>query len=124
MKILVDMNLSPAWVVTLTTAGFEAVHWSDVGDPRAMDEEVMRWAKESGATVFTHDLDFGAILASTGGDGPSVVQVRTQDVSPEHLAALVIVALRQFEEILVRGAIISIDEFRMRSRILPLKPAV
>jgi len=115
------MNLSPAWIPTLEAAGFEAIHWSLVGDPRAIDAEVMGWAKAQGYMVFTHDLDFGAILASTGASGPSVVQVRTQDVTPEHLGDLVIGALRQFEEVILRGAIISVDESRMRSRILPLK---
>ena len=28
MKVLVDMNLSPRWVKTLTDAGIEASHWS------------------------------------------------------------------------------------------------
>jgi predicted nuclease of predicted toxin-antitoxin system len=115
------MNLSPAWVLILEAAGFEAIHWSLVGDPRAVDEEVMKWAKAQDYMVFTHDLDFGAILASTGALGPSVVQVRTQDVTPERLGDLVIGAFRQFEEVLLRGAIISVDESRMRSRILPLK---
>jgi predicted nuclease of predicted toxin-antitoxin system len=35
MKILLDMNLSPRWVRFLEQEGFEAAHWSTVGDPRA-----------------------------------------------------------------------------------------
>ncbi|MDE0421400.1 MAG: hypothetical protein OXK76_11030 [Gammaproteobacteria bacterium] len=31
-------------------------------------------------------LDFGAMLALSGTSGPSVLQVRSQDVLPEHLA--------------------------------------
>ncbi len=31
MKLLLDMNLSPAWVRFLEENGFEAVHWSTVG---------------------------------------------------------------------------------------------
>ena len=31
MKLLLDMNLSPRWVGVLPAAGFEAIHWSDVG---------------------------------------------------------------------------------------------
>lgn len=41
MKIPVDMNLSPDWVKLLERAGWEAVHWSMVGDMRAPDEEIM-----------------------------------------------------------------------------------
>jgi predicted nuclease of predicted toxin-antitoxin system len=70
--------------------------------------------------VLTNDLDFGAILAATRAAAPSVVQVRAQDVAPEHLGDLVIRALRQYEDILQRGALITIDETRLRSRILPL----
>jgi hypothetical protein len=32
MKILLDMNLPPRWVEFLQHEGFEAVHWSTVGD--------------------------------------------------------------------------------------------
>lgn len=31
-RILVDMNLSPLWATFLVDHGFEAVHWSSVGD--------------------------------------------------------------------------------------------
>lgn len=99
---------------------FEALHWSTVGDPKSVDTTIMDWARERGYIVFTHDLDFGSILASTGATGPSVIQVRTQDVTLDHLGDIVINSLHQFEAILHAGAIISVDEAQMRSRILPL----
>jgi len=37
-----------------------------------------------GGRVFTHDLDFGDILAATGAEAPSVIQVRTEDTTPFH----------------------------------------
>jgi predicted nuclease of predicted toxin-antitoxin system len=37
MKILIDMNLSPLWVDAFLEAGIEAVHWSTIGDPAAID---------------------------------------------------------------------------------------
>lgn len=77
IRIIVDMNLPPRWV---KSEGWDAVHWSSVGSPGAPDAEIMSYAKDAGYLVLTHDLDFGAILAATGGDAPSVVQVRSQDV--------------------------------------------
>lgn len=121
MKILVDMNLSPSWVSLLQEAGFAAVHWSSVGDPRAVDTVVLRWTREQRYILFSHDLDFGAILAATGAVAPSVLQVRTQDVTPDHLGNLVLAALRQHRELLEKGALISVDEGQMRARILPIK---
>jgi predicted nuclease of predicted toxin-antitoxin system len=67
MKLLVDMNLSPEWVAVLKEAGWETEHWSKVGDPRAADSEIMAWATKHGHVVFTHDLDFGSLLALDSG---------------------------------------------------------
>ncbi len=121
MKLLVDMNLSPDWVGLLKQAGWETLHWSSVGNHRAADSEIMAWAKQNGCVVFTHDLDFGTILALTQAEGPSVIQVRTQDVTPSAIEKLVVNALRQFQTQLEKGALIVLDEAQVRARILPLK---
>ena len=114
------MNLSPSWIPVLERNGFPAVHWSAVGDGSAPDSVLLGWARDNGCIVFTNDLDFGAILATTRAAGPSVIQVRTQDVTPDHLGDIVAAALRQHQENLARGALITVDEFRLRSRILPI----
>ncbi|MGH7966070.1 MAG: DUF5615 family PIN-like protein [Candidatus Binatia bacterium] len=115
------MNLSPTWIPVLQAGGHEAQHWSDVGDPRAQDSEIMAWARQDGYVVFTHDLDYGALLAVTGAEGPSVIQIRTTDITPEAQGKRLLAALEQFKEHLANGAIISIDESRARVRLLPLK---
>ena len=120
MKILIDMNLSPRWVEVFEKNAWQAVHWSGEGDPRASDRAIMDWARANGWVVFTHDLDFGAILAVTHGTGPSVIQLRARDVLPEKAEAVVVSALREHEPLLERGALISVDEARSRVRILPL----
>jgi predicted nuclease of predicted toxin-antitoxin system len=121
LKLLIDMNLSPSWVEALRVMGFEAVHWSNVGDPRASDRELLAYAKAAGYTVFTNDLDFGAILAASAASGPSVIQVRATDLTPAHLGSLVERALRQFRELLETGALVTVESARLRTRILPLK---
>lgn len=120
MKILIDMNLSPAWRGILEREGWESVHWSEVGDPRATDATILLWAKTHGYLVFTHDLDFGTILAATRAAGPSVIQVRAQDILPDRLGPLVVDAIKRHEEHLTRGALVVVDEARSRIRILPI----
>ena len=73
MRLVVDMNLSPRWVGWLREAGFDAEHWSTIGDATATDAVVMRAAHDRVAVVITNDLDFGAMLASSGTEGPSVI---------------------------------------------------
>ena len=67
----------------LEEAGHTASHWSTIGSLNAPDREVLLWAKANGYLLFTHDLDFGAILAATEAEGPSVIQIRAQDISPD-----------------------------------------
>jgi predicted nuclease of predicted toxin-antitoxin system len=121
MRILIDMNLAPRWAPFLRDAGHDAVHWSDVGSPQASDRELMAWAEHEGRVLFTHDLDFGAILAVSGARGPSVIQVRAQDTLPDHLGPLVLEALRQYRDMLDAGALVVLDEQSARARILPLR---
>ncbi len=121
MKLLIDMNLSPRWVSTLTQSAIEAAHWSTLGEPNAPDSVIMAFANRNDYVVLTHDLDFGAILAATGRGKPSVVQVRASDVRPEAIGLQVVAALRQMANELDEGALLTVDANRTRLRILPLR---
>lgn len=122
IKLLVDMNLSPDWVEVFKRNGWNAIHWFNVGDPKATDRTIMAWANANKYVVFTHDLDFGTLLAVTHATGPSVIQIRTQNVSPEYLESIVIAALKQCESQLETGVLIVVNESSRRIRILPLNP--
>jgi predicted nuclease of predicted toxin-antitoxin system len=82
----------------------------------------MAFAKEHDYVVFTHDLDFGAILAATHGDKPSVIQVRSEDVRPESIGGAVVASVRQTADSLAEGALLTVEPNRMRLRLLPLRP--
>ncbi|BAU12155.1 hypothetical protein LEP3755_26840 [Leptolyngbya sp. NIES-3755] len=120
MKILIDMNLSPDWVGVFEQNGIETIHWSNVGDRGEIDRVILEWAKVRQYIVFTHDLDFGTLLAATQADAPSVIQVRTQDTFPSSISAIVLSALRQFEIQLEEGALVTIDAAKARVRVLPI----
>ncbi len=80
----------------------------------------MDWARSNRHVVFTHDLDFTTMLALTQADGPSVIQVRSQNVLPEFLGTLVVEAVRRFEAELEAGALVVVEPGRSRVRVLPL----
>jgi predicted nuclease of predicted toxin-antitoxin system len=120
LKMLVDINLSPDWIPVLQSHGWTAVHWSAVGDPKADDADVMAYAVANGFVIFTHDLDFGPALALTRATGPSVIQVRSENIVPDHLEGIVLGALKNHEAELTSGALVVVDEARSRVRILPI----
>ncbi|MBV6402457.1 MAG: hypothetical protein CNIPEHKO_02769 [Anaerolineales bacterium] len=86
---------------------------------RATDDVIMSWARENGYVVFTHDLDFGVLLALTQAESPSVIQVRTQDVFPEVLGKRLVKVLQEHQATLEKGALLTVDEVKARVRVLP-----
>lgn len=122
MKLLVDMNLSPRWVEWLARSAVEAAHWSKLGPPEASDREIMAFAAAHDWIVLTHDLDFSAILAASKDSKPSVVQIRSDNLDPDVIGAAVIAAVRELREVLLAGALVSVEPHRTRSRVLPLRP--
>jgi predicted nuclease of predicted toxin-antitoxin system len=59
--------------------------------------------------VFTNDLDFGLLLATAGAAGPSVLQVRTLDLTPDGIGAELVHVLRDHEDVLRSGALVTLD---------------
>lgn len=121
MKFLIDMNLPPEWVNVFEQHGWHAVHWQEVGDPRASDKSIMAWARQNDHVVFTRDLDFGMLLATTFMNISSVIQVRAKDIMPQALGDLLMMVLREHESDLKSGALLTVTEDRTRVRILPFE---
>jgi predicted nuclease of predicted toxin-antitoxin system len=121
VKILIDMNLTPRWAGLLSGRGIEAVHWSTIGAPDAEDTAIMTYARENGYMVLTRDLDFSAILASTQGDKPRVIQNRTANAWPESIFEAVFQSRVRLTAELENGAIVTVDLNKTRLHILPLQ---
>lgn len=120
MKFVIDMNLSPKWVDSFAKAGYEAVHWETIGRIDDDDSTIMRWATLNQHIVFTHDLDFGSMLAATNARAPSVIQIRVQDVSPKSLAPLLFETIEKYRLQLQHGSLVIVDKRKQRVRLLPL----
>jgi predicted nuclease of predicted toxin-antitoxin system len=119
MTILVDVNLSPLWV--LQRNGITAIYWTDVGRMDAPDAEIMGFAAAHGHVLMTHDLDFGGMIAASDLAAPSVLQIRTQDVLPDAIGSLVMRSLRAFASELSQGALVTVTNERNRVRLLPFR---
>src|SRR5690349_3907359 len=106
LSFVVDMNFSPIWVEFLSALGWPSDHWSNIGDARAEDDEILDWSRVNRRAVFTRDLDFATALALTQASGPSVVQVRGELILPETIGTQVGASIRKFESQLVAGALL------------------
>lgn len=120
MKLLIDMNLSPAWVQVFQARGISAVHWSAIGKHDESDAVIFQWAIENDHVIFTHDLDFGMILAASDARKPSIIQVRYPNINPEKVGEWLADLILRHQEQLSQGALIAIEPGQHRIRLLPL----
>jgi predicted nuclease of predicted toxin-antitoxin system len=115
------MNLSPDLAARIGAAGHEVIHWSTVGDHRATDATILSWVQANGWILVTHDLDFGAILATSGAAGPSVIRIRQQDLLSEAIVRTVVATVEIAAPALASAAVVTIHEDSSRIRVLPLR---
>ncbi len=110
----------PEWVGYFDLHHIASIHWSSVGAVDVEDKVIFEHASVRGYIVFTHDLDFGTLLAHAASHKPSVIQARVDDVTPGVLGPIILAALHQFREELERGAIVTILPDRTKARVLPI----
>ncbi len=120
MKLLVDVNLSPKVVAALRDSGHDAIRTTELLDARAPDEAILAEALRRGATIVTRDQDFSALLARNGATGPSLINLRVAIVEHRALAKLIDAVVRDTSTDLAAGAIVSVDDARIRIHRLPI----
>ncbi|MCG2785052.1 MAG: DUF5615 family PIN-like protein [Anaerolineae bacterium] len=120
MKFLADMGISMRVVAALRKQGHDAVHLQDQNLGRLPDSEILTKARAEERIVLTHDLDFGELLAASGGTLPSVVIFRLKDMRAENVSQHLFSLLRLQSEALARGAVCSVSEQKVRIRALPI----
>jgi predicted nuclease of predicted toxin-antitoxin system len=101
--------------------GHDAVHVLDIGLEAAEDASILEWAADEQRVVITADMDFGALLAANRGTMPSVILFRRgPERRAEMQASLLGSHLVDFTADLELGAIVVIEELRIRVRRLPI----
>jgi len=120
MKFLADMGISPRVVSTLRDRGHEAVHLQEEGLGRMPDGEILAKARTEGRVLLTHDLDFGELLAASGGELPSVIIFRLRDMRADNVNFHLFSILDKQSAALERGVVCSVTERKVRIRALPI----
>ncbi|MEW6163287.1 MAG: DUF5615 family PIN-like protein [Nitrospirota bacterium] len=118
LKFIADIHISPLTVKALQNKGYDIVRITDKLLATASDNEIVQLAYQEQAVIITQDLDFSAIIAKSGLNGPSVISLRVAGAKPDIVTRILITVLPLIEADLIEGAIISIDEKEYRIKKL------
>lgn len=125
MRLLLDQNLSPLLVEELAARGNDVIHVRSLGMSTSSDLAILEAAARNARVVVSADTDFGDLLARTNAGSPSVLLLRRQDLRrASQVAELIMLNLPVIAEDLEAGAIVVLDDDRIRVRRLPLRPDV
>jgi len=120
MKFLADMNISLKTVSWLREPGYEIVHLREENLQQATDEFILAKAHAEQRILLTMDLDFGYLLAVSGGYAPSVILFRLNNESYEIINEQLSKVLDWCQEDLQIGSVISVSNDAIRIRRLPI----
>jgi predicted nuclease of predicted toxin-antitoxin system len=73
--------------------------------------------------LISADTDFGELLAASRNAAPSLILLRGFGGRPDARIRVILANLVQLEEFLQAGAIVVINESRVRVRLLPIEPS-
>jgi predicted nuclease of predicted toxin-antitoxin system len=120
LRFLIDNALSSSMAEGLKKAGHDAVHVRDLGMGKATDREIMDVAFKEDRIIVSADTDFGTLLALRNLTKPSFILFRRSDKRPVALLMQLLANLEQIEIALNEGAVVVIEDKRIRIRELPI----
>jgi predicted nuclease of predicted toxin-antitoxin system len=121
MRFLADMGVSWRVVQWLRQKGHDAIHLSDEGLHRLPNGKIFIKAYSEKRVVLTFDLDFGEIVALSGGLKTGVIILRLHNTTTPHVIDRLDRVLKDSVEALEQGAIVVVEELRHRVRHLPFE---
>jgi predicted nuclease of predicted toxin-antitoxin system len=122
VKFLIDNAVSPGVAETLRQAGHDAIHVADYGMAAAKDTAILARAAAEERIIVSTDTDFGTLSSARDESKPSVILFRRgPNRRSDEQARLLIANLPQIADDLKRGAIVIIEQYRMRVRSLPIR---
>jgi predicted nuclease of predicted toxin-antitoxin system len=120
VRLLADIHISPRTVAFLRSLNHDVLRIEELLPVTASDEAIVDAAAKEGRAILTQDLDFSALIALAGRSAPSVISLRLSSVRIEHINAVLQRVLPSVEKDVHEGAIITVEDHRIRRRPLPI----
>lgn len=122
MRILGDIPIGCATREFLKACGHDVINVRDRLPPTASDPDIIRLAVAEDRIVLCFDLDMAGLVALSREYLPSVITLRTSRQSAEYVNKRLLAILPDIESESARGALVTVEDHRVRIRELPVAP--
>ncbi|MCX7012005.1 MAG: DUF5615 family PIN-like protein [Candidatus Sumerlaeota bacterium] len=106
-----------AW---LRSEGHDATHLWEEGLQRLPDRAIWRKAASERRAILTFDLDFGEVSGFAKNARAGVVLFRLRNTRTSHVIERLMAALGECSNALAAGALVIVEETRLRVRHFPI----
>lgn len=121
MRFLIDNALSPRVADLLKEEAFDARHVNEYGMGNSKDTEVLQVAEAEDRILVSADTDFGLLLKLKSSSRPSFILIRKRNaLIPSEIVKDILFVIKKCEKDLKKGAIVVIEEDKIRIKELPI----
>jgi len=120
MRLLADLHIAPRTVEFLKSLGHDVIRVSHVLPPTSSDHDIIAYAARDRRAILTQDLDFSAEIALSRQASPSMILLRLSSSRIESVNRVLSDVLAALERDVQEGALITVEDHRVRRRRLPL----
>lgn len=120
MKFLADMGVAQRVVQWLREQGHDAIHLREENLHRLPNGLIFEKAHKEKRILLTFDLDFGEIVALSGGKMMSVILFRLHNTKTQNIIGRLKKVIDDSQNALEEGAVVVVEETRHRVRRLPI----
>lgn len=121
IHFLLDENITILFKKPFERCDYKVSHVSQVGLLSTPDEKIVEFAANNNFVIVTFDLDFSRIMALSKHQLPSIVTLRIVGITEEYLENIIRYNFSDLIQPLVEGALVTIDDSRIRIKKLPIQ---
>jgi len=118
------MHISPYTVTFLQALGHDAIRISEILPSNSSDRMIVETARKEHRVVLTQDLDFSEIISLSGESTPSLISLRLSSSRIEFVNSRLEKVLPQVSDCVAKGAIVVVEDNRIRVRNLPVQKSL
>lgn len=116
MKFLADQCVYQTTIDLLRGFGFDVISLKDLNATTALDEKVLKLAKEYSRVLITNNLDFGKLVFYSSKEHSGVIILRINPLNENKVHSVMKIFLTRYKKVALDQTLVVVDKNKYRVR--------